>query len=243
MARRPQLLLSLLAISLVGLFSSPLQQLYYLLRLPFIWKASSAAAVISDEHDQFDVTFVAYEANSSTADAGHPSLIPPIVHHIHLGSRPPRPEWLKARETCLEHHASWSSFIWNEESAEKLVREEFPHLYLMWKSYPYMIQRVDALRYMVLQKHGGMVLDYDLACRRSLEPLRRFKFVAPAAHPAGLSIGMMLSSPGHPYIKALVDNLPPYNYRWFYIPYVTVMFSTGCHYASSVPSKFYYAWV
>lgn len=155
MARRPQLLLTLLAISLVGLFSSPLQQLYYLLRLPFIWKASSAAAVISDEHDQFDVTFVAYEANSSTADAGHPSLIPPIVHHIHLGSRPPRPEWLKARETCLEHHASWSSFIWDEESAEKLVREEFPHLYLMWKSYPYMIQRVDALRYMVLQKHGG----------------------------------------------------------------------------------------
>ncbi|GFF23756.1 mannosyl phosphorylinositol ceramide synthase CSH1 [Aspergillus udagawae] len=236
MARnRLRLLLTiLLALSLAGLFSSSLQRLYYLLRLPFVWKASSAAAVISHEHDQFDVTFAAYNANYSTAAAGQSPLIPPILHHIHVGSRPPRAEWLEARERCLKHHASWSTVVWTEESAEKLVREEFPHLYSMWKSYPYMIQRVDALRYMILQKHGGVILDYDLACKRSLEPLRQFDFVAPAAHPAGLSIGMMLSSPGNPYIKALVDNLPLYNHRWLYLPYVTVMFSTGCHYASTI---------
>jgi mannosyltransferase OCH1-like enzyme len=149
------LLTILLALSLAGLFSSSLQRLYYLLRLPFVWKASSAAAVISHEHDQFDVTFAAYNANYSTAAAGQSPLIPPILHHIHVGSRPPRAEWLEARERCLKHHASWSTFVWTEESAEKLVREEFPHLYSMWKSYPYMIQRVDALRYMILQKHGG----------------------------------------------------------------------------------------
>ncbi|PKX90173.1 glycosyltransferase family 32 protein [Aspergillus novofumigatus IBT 16806] len=236
MARnRPRLLLTLLLVlSLAGLFSSSLQRLYYLLRLPFVWRASSAAAVITQEHDQFDVTFAAYEANYSTADAGNGSLIPPILHHIHLGSRLPRAEWLEARELCLKHHASWSAFIWTEERAETLVREEFTHLYSMWKSYPYMIQRVDALRYMILQKHGGVILDYDLACKRSLEPLRQFDFVAPAAHPAGLSIGMMLSSPGNSYVKALVDNLPLYNQRWLYLPYVTVMFSTGCHYASTI---------
>ncbi|RLL93556.1 hypothetical protein CFD26_101903 [Aspergillus turcosus] len=236
MARnRLRLLLTLLlALSFTALFSSSLQRLYFLLRLPFVWKTSSAAAVISQQHDQFDVTFAAFEANYSSADAGNRALIPPILHHIHLGSRPPLPEWLEAREHCLKHHASWSTRIWNEESAEKLVREEFPHLYSMWKGYPYMIQRVDALRYMILQKHGGVILDYDLACKRSLEPLRQFDFVAPAAHPAGLSIGMMLSSPGNPYVKALVDNLPLYNQRWLYLPYVTVMFSTGCHYASTI---------
>ncbi|GAQ12126.1 mannosyl phosphorylinositol ceramide synthase CSH1 [Aspergillus lentulus] len=250
MARyRLRLLLTLLLVLLFGgLFSSSFQQLYYLLRLPFVWEASSAAAVISQEHDQFDVTFAAYEANYSSADAGPAPLIPPILHHIHLGSRPPRAEWLEARKLCLKHHTSWSTFIWNEDSAEKLVREEFPHLHDMWKSYPYMIQRVDALRYMILQKHGGeftprecdgadssgVILDYDLACKRSLEPLRQFDFVAPAAHPTGFSIGMMLSSPGNPYIKALVDDLPLYNHRWLYLPYVTVMFSTGCHYASTI---------
>jgi mannosyltransferase OCH1-like enzyme len=157
MARnRLRLLLTLiLVLSFGSLFSSSLRQLYYLLRLPFVWESSSSTAAISQEHDQFDITFAAYEANYSTADAGYPALIPPILHHIHLGSRPPRPEWLEARELCLKHHASWSTFIWNEESAEKLVREDFPHLYQMWKSYPYMIQRIDALRYMILQKHGG----------------------------------------------------------------------------------------
>ncbi|KAH1298414.1 hypothetical protein KXX11_006981 [Aspergillus fumigatus] len=228
------LLILLLALSIGGLFSSSLRQLYYLLRLPFVWKASSAASIISQEHDQFDVTFAAFEANYSTAELGRPALIPPILHHIHLGSRPPREEWLEARELCLKHHASWSTFVWNEESAEKLVREDFPHLYEMWKGYPYMSQRVDALRYMILHKHGGVILDYDLACKRSLEPLRQFDFVAPAAHPAGLSIGMMLASTGNPYVKALVDNLPLYNRRWLYLPYVTVMFSTGCHYASTI---------
>ncbi|GFF97712.1 hypothetical protein IFM53868_09335 [Aspergillus udagawae] len=250
MARnRLALLLTLLALSLTGLVSS-LPRLYYLVRLPFVWQASSAGSVISQEHDQFDVTFTAYEANYSSSDSGQRVLIPPILHHIHLGSRPPQRDWLVARELCLKHHASWSTFIWNDQSAEKLVREEYPHLYSTWKSYPYIIQRVDALRYMILQKHGGehvlddtcleltvstgVILDHDLECKRSLEPLRQFDFVAPAAYPAGISIGMMLSSPGNSYVKALVDNLPLYNLRWFYLPYVTVMFSSGCHYASTV---------
>jgi hypothetical protein len=65
-------------------------------------------------------------------------------------------------------------------------------------------------------------------------PLRRFDFVAPAAHPTGFSIGMMLSSPNNTFVRDLVDNLPKYNRAWFFLPYVTVMFSTGCHYASYV---------
>jgi hypothetical protein len=28
----------------------------------------------------------------------------------------------------------------------------------MWKSYPFMVQRVDALRYMALDKYGGRLL-------------------------------------------------------------------------------------
>ncbi|KOS38484.1 hypothetical protein ACN38_g10696 [Penicillium nordicum] len=104
----------------------------------------------------------------------------------------------------------------------------------MWKSYPFIVQRVDALRYMVLQKYGGAVLDFDLACKRSLEPLRQFNFVAPAAHPAGFSIGMMLASPNHPFVKSLVNSLPIFNHAWPLLSYVTIMFSTGCHYASTV---------
>jgi len=79
-----------------------------------------------------------------------------------------------------------------------------------------------------------VVLDMDLDCRRSLGPLRRFNFTAPAAHPVGFSNGFMMASKRHPFVGELVHNLPVYNWRWFGLPYPTVMFSTGCHYASTI---------
>jgi mannosyltransferase OCH1-like enzyme len=63
-------------------------------------------------------------------------------------------------------------------------------------------------------------------------PLRRFGFVSPAAHPVGFSNGMMMASKQHPFVGELVRNLPRFNLNWFGLPYATVMFSTGCHYAS-----------
>lgn len=77
----------------------------------------------------------------------------------------------------------------------------------------------------------------DLQCKRAFGPLRRFDFVAPAAHPTGLSISFMMASEGNAYVRQLVDNLRRYNRYWLGLPYPTVMFSTGCHYASYVPSR------
>lgn len=78
----------------------------------------------------------------------------------------------------------------------------------------------------------GTVLDMDLKCTRSLGPLRRFDFVAPAAHPMGFSIGFMMASQHNPFVGELIRNLPAYDKNWFGLPYPAVMFSTGCHYAS-----------
>ncbi|KAF7595981.1 hypothetical protein BBP40_004127 [Aspergillus hancockii] len=221
-----------LAVTLLWLLSPYLQRLYYLLRLPFVWKSYSAETIISQEHDHFDLTFTDYDANYSTYATGIRPYVPRRLHHIHLGPSSPLSEWLDARAECLKHHEYWEAFLWTDDNADSFVRDNYPHLYAMWVSYPFLVQRVDALRYMVLQKYGGAVLDFDLVCRRSLEPLRRFEFVAPAAYPAGFSIGMMLASPGNPYVQALVNNLPTYNQVWPLLPYASVMFSTGCHYAS-----------
>ncbi|KAF5863349.1 hypothetical protein ETB97_010229 [Aspergillus alliaceus] len=222
------------ALTLLWLSTCSLQRLYYLLRLPFVWKTSAAESIISQQRDDFDITFAEYDADYSTYATGIRPYVPRRLHHIHLGSTAPRQEWLDARAECLQHHEHWESFLWTDDNADTFVRENYPHLHTMWTSYPFMVQRVDALRYMVLQKYGGAVLDYDLACKRSLEPLRRFEFVAPAAHPAGFSIGMMLASPNNPYVQALVNNLPEYYQVWPLLPYATVMFSTGCHYASTI---------
>ncbi|RQM05923.1 hypothetical protein DH86_00002585 [Scytalidium sp. 3C] len=171
-----------------------------------------------------------------SAGPEYSDLIPPILHHIALGQDVTNSSWTEARNACLELHPSWESHLWTDEKASKFVAEKYPHLKPMWDGYKYPIQRVDALRYMVLQEYGGAVLDMDLHCLRSLGPLRRFAFVAPAAHPIGFSNGMMLASKHHPFVRQLVRNLPAYDRDWFWLPYATVMFSTGCHYAS-------YAWL
>jgi hypothetical protein len=43
---------------------------------------------------------------------------------------------------------------------------------------------------------------------------------------------MMMATAKHPFVGELVRNLPIFDQSWFGLPYPTVMFSTGCHYAS-----------
>lgn len=79
---------------------------------------------------------------------------------------------------------------------------------------------------------SGIVLDMDLRCKRSLGPLRRFGFVAIEAFPSGFSNSFMMAEKASPLVASMVENLPAYNLRWLGLPYFTVMFGTGCHYAS-----------
>ncbi|KAH8705782.1 putative glycosyl transferase [Talaromyces proteolyticus] len=205
-----------------------------LVALPSRWHDRSAQSYISEEHDNFDITFASYSVNQSILGLSYQDVVPPILHHINLGPKQPSPEWMAARDECIEYHPDWKAYIWDDKASNEFVKEKFPHLKEMWDNYHFPVERVDALRYMVLQKYGGVVLDFDLACKRNLDPLRRFEFVAPSAHPTGFSIGFMMSSPGNPFVHELVDNLSRYNHAWFFLPYVTVMFSTGCHYASTI---------
>ena len=67
--------------------------------------------------------------------------------------------------------------------------------------------------------------------------------MAPAAFPTGFSIGFMMASKHNTFVGDIIRNLKAYNRQWFGMPYTTVMFSTGCHFASYVcPVIFAYRW-
>jgi mannosyltransferase OCH1-like enzyme len=237
---RKRLYVVLAVLSLLVLWLRvPIAVAWSIFSLPITWNLRSSTFLISRRLDNFDLTFTNYSATKATSLPEHPDVVPPILHHIALGHKPDaeQADWSTARNNCLAYHPGWEAHLWTDEKAAAFINEKFPLLKEMWDGYKYPIQRVDALRYLVLYEYGGVVLDMDLDCRRSLGPLRRFNFTAPAAHPVGFSNGFMMASKRHPFVGELVRNLPVYNWRWFGLPYPTVMFSTGCHYASTIHAQ------
>lgn len=157
--RRTHLLLvlsvSTIVISLLWRARDLIHDTWTLATLPFIWGRHADSYYLSLEHDGFDVTFSNYSVHQTSADP-YPNRVPPILHHISLGTgTTTHLRWAEARQSCLDMHPGWEAFMWTEEAADSLVAANFPELYDMWKSYPYPIQKIDALRYMVLYHYGG----------------------------------------------------------------------------------------
>ncbi|KAK4667901.1 uncharacterized protein QC764_703680 [Podospora pseudoanserina] len=237
----------LITVAIVGLWCARdlVYDSYTLAALPLLkWRQGASSFYLSVENDGFDVTFESYDVNqtSTRGEEGYEDRVPGILHHIALGPQENQKEgWQEARERCVELHPGWEAMLWTDEKADELVREHYPEMLGLWEGedgYRYGIQRVDALRYMVLYRYGGVILDMDLQCKRALGPLRRFDFVAPAANPTGFSIGFMMAEKGNEFVGELVANLKRYNRHWLGLPYPTVMFSTGCHYASTIHAFF-----
>lgn len=140
---------------LVWYFQSLLYTAWTLLLLPIGWSRNSSDFLISRAADNFDVTFAEYGVHDTSAGPEHPDRVPPILHHIMLGPASARDTWTDARKSCVELHPGWEARMWTDEEAEGLVADKFPGFKETWDSYELQIQKVDALRYLVLYEYGG----------------------------------------------------------------------------------------
>ncbi|KAL2915935.1 hypothetical protein HK105_204358 [Polyrhizophydium stewartii] len=156
----------------------------------------------------------------------HPA-VPRIIHQTWKTDDIPA-KWIKARGSCRYWHnrANWTHMHWTDASARAFIAHKFPEFLPTFDSYPYPIQRVDAVRYFILYEYGGVYLDLDIGCFRSMEPLLKFSAVIPKTSPIGFSNDFMMARPRHPFFKQLILALPKWN-RSFLTPYATIFFSTG----------------
>jgi mannosyltransferase OCH1-like enzyme len=145
----------LFTIFMLYYFRTLLATTYALLSLTFIWPRDASTFLISPDHDAFDLSFANYSRTQDSAGPLYHDLVPPVLHHIALGKRKPQGKWIDARNACLELHPGWEAMLWTDENAGDFVREKYPELLHMWEKYPYPIQRIDALRYLVLYEYGG----------------------------------------------------------------------------------------
>lgn len=160
-------------------------------------------------------------------------LVPTIMHRIQLGTagHVSKGSYTPLDNDCGSLHSDWTHYTWTDQDAASFVHNHYPQIWPHYQGYHQNVQRANVLRYALLDHFGGVYLDQDIACLQSLDDLRHLPWLAPAAYPAGLSNGFMLSRENHPFLKRLLNGVVDGDLNWG-LPYVETMLSTGCMYLS-----------
>ena len=171
------------------------------------------------------------------------TTIPRIIHRTYKSLTIP-PQWWRAYSTCVDKNPGYTQYFWTDDTAREFIKTQFPWFLHTYDSYPFAIQRVDALRYFLLWTYGGVYLDLDISCRRSLDPLLRpAAAFFPRTWPYGVSNDIMASTPGHPLIVkaalSLHDNAN--NGKFRISKYITVLFTTGPMFLNQILTSWFRA--
>ncbi|KFG81275.1 hypothetical protein MANI_024160 [Metarhizium anisopliae] len=164
-------------------------------------------------------------------NASHPDpsieRIPRIIHQIYKNKTIPE-KWSEAHRSCREQNppGNWTHFLWTDEKGRDFIRSFYSWFLPIYDSYPYNVQRFDALRYLLLHHYGGIYLDLDVGCKKDLSPLLKYPAFFGKTTPYGVSNDVMGSEKGHELFRQLVLSLERNNY-YRGTKYPTVMMSTG----------------
>jgi inositol phosphorylceramide mannosyltransferase catalytic subunit len=152
--------------------------------------------------------------------------VPKLIHQTWVDEHVPE-KWQAAQQSCIDAHAAgnYTYKLWTDQQGLELIRDEYPWFLPTYEAYPYSIQRVDAVRYFILHKYGGIYIDLDMGCNRELTFMREHGFTAPLTYPVGISNDVMAAQPGNAYLERVIHRLQYWNH-WLFIKYVQVMFST-----------------
>lgn len=144
--------------------------------------------------------------------------IPKIIHQIWSGIDKPLPKVSQILgNTWKRDYPDWEYILWDHEKMNHFITSHYLQYKDIYNLFPYNIQRWDAIRYLILEKLGGMYVDFDYESIRSIEPLLAGKTCCfseePESHKAGFgrdvkhyfNNGMMLSTPGHPFMRKIID--------------------------------------
>lgn len=156
-------------------------------------------------------------------------MIPRIIHQTwKTESLPPR--FAESRASWQRAHPDWEYRFWTDADIDAFVRAEFPELTGLFAAYQQPIQRVDAFRYLVLYRQGGIYADLDIECLLSFEPFRAPGLFLAPTEPLGYSNDLMGAEAGHPFFRHVIDRLPAAHRRWqhwYVMPHLRVLATTG----------------
>ncbi|TEY44015.1 hypothetical protein BOTCAL_0356g00120 [Botryotinia calthae] len=81
-------------------------------------------------------------------------------------------EWEERRRQCrgINGQSGWKYVLCTSEKSLSSIKTHYPSFLKTYISYPTHSQLIDAVKYLLLHKYGGIVMDLDTICLRSLDP-------------------------------------------------------------------------
>lgn len=144
--------------------------------------------------------------------------IPKIIHQIWSGIDEPLPNCFKELgDTWQEQYPHWKYIVWDNAKMNSFIQEYYPQYVDVYNKFPYNVQRWDAIRYLILDKLGGMYVDYDYESLEPIDKLIDSKSCCFALEPQShcnvfkkrimFNNALMLNVPGHPFMKKIVETV------------------------------------
>lgn len=99
-------------------------------------------------------------------------MIPQLIHQIWFQGKDKMPDHLnKYNKSWIKNNPDYVVLVWDEKTIQKEVDIFFdPEVRDMYNSYPYMIQKIDLAKYIILYKYGGVYIDMDTNCLQRIKP-------------------------------------------------------------------------
>ncbi|KAI9512224.1 nucleotide-diphospho-sugar transferase [Russula earlei] len=211
--RAVHILLLILGLFLLGTVTV-LSSISYYLAIPEL--AYITDAELDPSHDS---------ASQNSSQHLRTERVPRIIHQTWKSETLPD-KWLNVSEGCRALMPDYKYMLWTDASSREFIAQNYRWFLDTFDSYPYAIQRADAIRYFVLYHYGGVYIDLDIGCLRRLDPLLIFPVVLPRTIPVGVSNDLMFAEKEHPFMAQTIHNLITFDHNWI-LNYPTVMFSTG----------------
>ena len=148
--------------------------------------------------------------------------IPKIIHQIWFQGKENIPDFHKKYQTiCKNMYSTWEYMFWDKDSIHKLIHTHYQELLYYYDFFPYLIQKVDFARYIILNHYGGCYIDMDVECLKPIDdlllqyPEKEFicSEIVPSiwfqmkhfAYKKFTNNGIILSSKTNPIIMKLID--------------------------------------
>jgi hypothetical protein len=144
-----------------------------------------------------------------------PASVPRLLHQTWKGCElleRQRGWWSR----CARLSPRWDMRLWTDKANRAFLARHYPEHLPMYDGYSLNIKRVDAIRYFLLFHYGGVYMDADFACVRSLDtmPIRRQPGVATlilqrkkAIDEQAVSNAWMSAPPRHPFFALVISQL------------------------------------